>query len=174
MKKLHLLLPVAGLLCMLCACATSTGAASAPTRPSRNPSPIQLETAPLGTPGCHPPSPVAPSALGGWEVHGTTMSGGATTQVWALLMPTGPLPIHPHESVKIVWKMTGSGALSLVGTGPGGVSLAPTSGPQRHGDSNWTRPGDEWGSEFAFPMAGCWGLRASRGEASGVVWLEVR
>lgn len=171
MKKLQILLCACAIGLLLSACATATDVV--PARSAQTPPPVNLGTAQLGARGCHPPSPVAQSDLGGWEARGTT-SGSDTTQVWALLMPTGSLPVRAHESVKIVWKMTGSGSLRLVGIGPDGMSLAPMAGPQQHGSSNWARPGDEWGSQFLFPTAGCWDLHATRGEASGDIWLEVR
>jgi hypothetical protein len=123
---------------------------------------------PLGMTGCQPPSPVhsgdgVPAAA---EVEGTS----STAELWALLFTS---PIHAGVEVKIVWHMTGTGALSVATVGPGRISARMTAGPQEHGGSNWDRPGDEWRTAFVFQVAGCWDVHAKRGGAAGDVWLVV-
>jgi hypothetical protein len=75
--------------------------------------------------------------------------------------------------VKIVWRMTGSGDFTIVALGPSGMKVPPSQGPNAHLGSDWNRPGDEWGTVFTFPLAGCWDLHATRGNAIGDVWLKI-
>lgn len=115
-----------------------------------------------------PVTPQTTSSLGLPELHADAFGG----DVWALLL-SGPT-IWANSAVSIVWKATGSGAFNVFASGPGDSQLAPTSGPNPHGGSNWQRPGDEWGTTFTFPQPGCWELHASRGASlSGDVWLMV-
>src|SRR6266567_1677499 len=55
--------------------------------------------------------------------------------------------------------------------GPGGIRLLPLQGPLVHLTANGT--GDEWGTLFNFPIAGCWDLHAMRDQAFGDLWLDV-
>jgi hypothetical protein len=124
---------------------------------------------PLGRNACQPPSPVhagdgVPAAA---EVEGTS----STAELWALLFTS---PIQAGVEVKIVWHMTGTGALGVATVGPKGISARMTAGPQEHGGSNWDRPGDEWGTAFVFQVAGCWDVHADRGGTAGDVWLVVQ
>src|SRR5450755_65841 len=154
------------ILMLLAACSTNSPVSSSVTKGS---SPIAVQGAPLGAPGCQPPSPIhAASSQGLPETQGTAMG----AQLWALFF--AGMPIHPKQEIKIVWRMTGSGSFHLSTHGPHGMSARPTFGPEEHGSSNWNRPGDEWGSGFIFPVAGCWNLHATRGTASGDVWLMVQ
>lgn len=121
---------------------------------------------PLGAPGCSPPSPIDSSD----EVRGTVTGG----ELWGLLMPSYDVPIHEGQDIKIVWRMTGKGDLHLIGLGPAGKAIKPFFGPQWHGTSSWIRPGDEWGSAFRFPTAGCWDVQASRGNLVGNVYFDVQ
>jgi hypothetical protein len=75
--------------------------------------------------------------------------------------------------VKIVWRITGSGFFDIVALGPHGMKVPPSQGPTRHLGSNWNRPGDEWGTVFTFPVAGCWDLHVTRDNAFGDVWLKI-
>jgi len=106
---------------------------------------------------------------GGPEVQGTATH----AELWGLLMSTSGVPPLVNSLVKIVWRMTGSGAFTIVALGPSGMKLPPSQGPIKHLGSDWNRPGDEWGTVFTFPVAGCWDLHATRGNAFGDVWLEV-
>jgi hypothetical protein len=81
--------------------------------------------------------------------------------LWALFMP-GPAGWSAGAEIKIVWRMTGSGDLTMSATGPGGRTTSPTSGPDAHSGSNFDHPGDEWGTIWIFPVAGCWTLNAAR------------
>jgi hypothetical protein len=117
-----------------------------------------------GAPGCHPPSPIDSLA----EIRGTATG----AQLWALLFASQP--IHLQQSIKIVWKMTGTGPFSISTHGPQKKQAQLTFGPELHSGSNWNRPGDEWGTGFIFPLAGCWDLHITRGAAYGDVWLIVQ
>lgn len=157
---------------LLAAC--SAGASTPPTvqKPTQVPSPTitGLVTGPVtpGLKGCQPASPIDNSSVGP-EAHGTATN----AQLWALLMSTTGVPPQANLEVKIVWKMTGSGDFNIIALGPGGMKAQPSQGPTIHGGSNWDRPGDEWGSVFTFPVAGCWDLHATRDNAFGDVWLKV-
>jgi hypothetical protein len=69
--------------------------------------------------------------------------------------------------------MTGSGGFDVVALGLHGMKVPPSQGPTEHLGSNWDRPGDEWGTVFTFPVAGCWDLHATRDNAFGNVWLKI-
>ncbi|MBF9134922.1 hypothetical protein I0C86_39275 [Plantactinospora sp. S1510] len=98
----------------------------------------------------------------------------AGNSLWALLFPRGRPGLNSGEEEKIVWRMTGSGALRIRATGPDGVTIEPATDPIPHESSSWTRPGDEWGTTWNFPVAGCWTVRASRaGGATGSLALPV-
>jgi hypothetical protein len=97
---------------------------------------------------------------------------GDGVSLWALLFLTGPRLVSGKET-KIVWRMTGAGDLTIEATGPDGRTAEPR-WLETHGDSTWSRPGDEWGTGWVFPAAGCWTVRAVRdGGASAVLTLRV-
>lgn len=135
---------------------------------------------PPATPTCTPPTSILSDSIGleaQGHVTANTGSGAGTTatetpSLWALLQPS-VWPLRADTLVKIVWRMTGDGGLSLVAVGPDGSHLAPQDGPRTHSGSNWDRPGDEWGSLFVFPVAGCWDLHASRADIAGDIQLLV-
>lgn len=134
------------------------------------PSPSPTITGPT-TPGlqrCQPASPIDNSPVGP-EVQGTATN----AELWALIQSTSGIPPVAKTEVKIVWRMTGSGDFMIVALGPSGVEISPSQGPEPHLGSNWNRPGGEWGTVFTFPVAGCWDLHATNGNASGDVWLKV-
>jgi hypothetical protein len=106
---------------------------------------------------------------GGPEVQGTATH----AELWALIQSTTGVPPQAHSLVKIVWKMTGSGRFTVVALGPHGIKVSPSPGPIAHLGSSWNRPGDEWGTGFSFPVAGCWDLHATRDNAFGDVWLTI-
>jgi hypothetical protein len=116
---------------------------------------------------CEAPAAMAKSSIGLPEAQGR-ISGGS---LWALFFQ----PLAPGgDGVKIVWRVTGTGAFSVKAYSPSGAMLAPDWGPQMHDGSNWDRPGDEWGTKFVFPTAGCWDLHVTRGQASGDLWMDVK
>jgi hypothetical protein len=73
--------------------------------------------------------------------------------VSALIMATHFPPLT--GDVKIVWRVTGSGALKLSVHGPTGQSATLLFGPDPHRGRNFDVPGDEWGSGFRFAIPGC-------------------
>jgi len=123
----------------------------------------------LGAPGCHPASPVTLWTSFLPQVEGT--GHGAT--LWGLLMFGHALPARVGDQEKIVWRMTGTGLLTLQAIGPDGQQHALAWGPDAHGGSNWDKPGDEWGAGYVFTAPGCWDLRAIRSHATADVWIRV-
>lgn len=99
--------------------------------------------------------------------------------VWALIfntwnMPYGdPVAIPAQREVKIVWRATGEGPLSLEAIGPDGSTVPPDWGPEPHLGSNWARPGDEWGSGWTLPEAGCWTFQVTRGDQTATLTADV-
>lgn len=75
--------------------------------------------------------------------------------------------------VKIVWRVTGAGRLSLRSTGPDGRPGTLVFGPELHGGSNFGAPGTEWGSGFHFDRAGCWTVLITRGHQSAQVTIAI-
>jgi hypothetical protein len=136
------------------------GTAAAPT--------TTATATPIAWHGCRPPSPAAPWAKGTGliEVHGTATPG---VSLWALVFERVPVPVG--QQVKIVWRMTGSGAFTVAGRDARGLARL-ADGPGRHDSSTWDRPGEEWGTVWVFPRPGCWHLRATRGTTSGDLWLR--
>ena len=65
---------------------------------------------------------------------------------------TGPV----GDQEKIVWRMTGTGLLTLEAIGPGSRHHRLAWGPDAHESSNWDKPGDEWGAGYVFAAPGCW------------------
>jgi hypothetical protein len=77
------------------------------------------------------------------------------------------------QQIKVVWRMTGEGDLSMMATGPGGKTLRPAWGPEPHGGSSYHRPGDEWGTGWTFPTGGCWTIQATRKTGTAKIGLRV-
>lgn len=166
--RLRFFLP-ALVLILLAACATTAPAPSHSTVQKTTPtfSPTITGPATPGPQNCRPASPIDNSAVGP-EIHGTATN----AELWALLQAY-TIPPKAQADVKIVWRMTGSGDFTIVAFGPYGMKVSPSEGPEAHLGSNWNRPGDEWGTVFIFPVAGCWDLHAVRNNASGDVWLKI-
>ena len=120
---------------------------------------------------CHLQKTPFQHSSSGPEIQGSTHQG----SLWALIQSTVGLPIPVNLLIKIIWRITGSGAFSIVALGPQGEQLqSGEGGPSLHSGSSWDdHPGGEWGTVFTFPTPGCWDLHASRDGASGDVWLNV-
>lgn len=102
------------------------------------------------------------------EVQGTMKSDG---ELWALLFFD---QAYAGQDKKIVWRMTGKGGpFEVQARNEAGTIIRPIWGPEYHGGSSWTRPGDEWGTGFNFPEPGCWTLIATYGATIGEIRLEV-
>lgn len=74
---------------------------------------------------------------------------------------------------KIVWRITGTGPARFSATGPDFRAVGPTWGPEGHGGSNLTEPGEEWGTGFAFPTRSCWTIHVARDDVNGSLSLLV-
>ena len=168
-------------LLLLTACSTSQP--SATSQATRATSPTSPTDASKATPSTSPTSlvTIAPSQRSCQHSSpldeskvGTEVQGSAThATLWGLIESTTGIPPQAKTDVKIVWRMTGSGDFTIVASGPQNKQVRPSQGPAAHAGSNWPRPGDEWGTVFTFPLAGCWNLHATRGNASGNVWLDI-
>lgn len=160
------------LIVVLAACSTSSPASSSPaaqkTIAASSPTPTITGPVTPGLKSCQPASPIDNSSVGP-EAQGT----GTNAELWALIESSSGIPPLAKTEVKIVWRMTGSGDFSIVAIGPSDVKVPPEQGPTEHGGSNWLRPGDEWGTVFTFPVAGCWDLHATRSNASGDIWFKI-
>jgi hypothetical protein len=123
----------------------------------------------LGSASC------APSAnFHGWKAADGFPETGLDTKggsVWALFF--APLPPTAGKEIKVVWRMTGTGAFVFRVTDAERKLVAPAWGPEGHRSSNWTHPGDEVGTGFNFPHAGCWDIHVARSEVSADLWLNV-
>lgn len=160
-----------GVLVALGAFRTPAPAASPSTAPSASRQPPVVATSasatakPLGGPGCSPESPWVDGNLGPDRI-------GTVRPTSVTLFARMPDPVHVGLSEKLIWRMGGTGPLSIYAEQTDGTRVAPVSyGP--HSGSTWNRPGDEWGSEFLLPRAGCWRFHLARADAEGDVWIVV-
>jgi len=103
------------------------------------------------------------------EIHGASRNG----HLWGLALGPGHVPPRVGEELKIVWRMTGRGALRIAFMGPDGTQHPLAFGPERHSSSNYHRPGDEWGTGFRFATRGCWHIHFARDDTTADVWLDV-
>ena len=102
------------------------------------------------------------------------MQGIATNAtIYGLLFPTHVRQVRVGEELKIVWRMTGSGNLSVRYFAPDGREGVLVFGPDYHGGSDYDRPGDEWGTGFLFDTPSCWHIQLQRSVGSGDAWLPV-
>jgi hypothetical protein len=114
------------------------------------------------------PSQIQTTETGFSEIQADMNSDG---EVWALLFFGAA---HANQEAKIVWRITGDETpVAIEARHEDGSVISPIWGPEYHDSSNWERPGDEWGTGFNFPKAGCWTLTVTRGATSGDIRLEV-
>jgi hypothetical protein len=118
---------------------------------------------------CADPSPIAVGNQGP-EITGR----GRGAQLHGLIMVARYPLAAGRQTVKIVWRMTGSGPLQLAVYDANGRRQRLAWGPEEHGGSNYRRPGDEWGSGYRFKHPGCYRLTARRAHGSAEVYLRVR
>lgn len=161
-----------GLVCALAvaACDATHGAQSQPS--SQTPlgpdqPPASATAGPVTTSTCPPTA-----QLGGSATLPERQGAGNGVTLWALFFPTQPA-LTAGQEIKVVWRMIGSGDFSVSATGPDGTVVKPVWGPEQHGDSTWHRPGQEWGTGWVFPSAGCWTVNAKRTSDSGYLVLRV-
>jgi len=93
-------------------------------------------------------------------------SAGDVRRSGPLFFPAEPM-LTVGQEIRVVWRMTGSRDFSIDATGPDGTTVKPVWSPEPHGGSNWDRAGDEWGTGWVFPAAGCWKTTARRSIGSG-------
>jgi hypothetical protein len=98
---------------------------------------------------------------------------GRDATIYGWLFLSHPGPVRAGEELKIVWRMTGQGDLTVSYFAPDGRPGVLTFGPEAHSGSSFQRPGDEWGTGFSFDEAGCWRIHLERSVGSGDVWLAV-
>ncbi|SRR5713226_1546467 len=123
----------------------------------------------LGNPGCAPAAP-----FHGWKTLDGLPEAGVDSKrgsFWALFF--NPVPPPSGKEIKVVWRMTGSGEFAFRVSDAAGATVPLVWGPESHSGSNWDRPGDEVGTGFSFPHAGCWEIHVARSDSQGDLWLEV-
>jgi hypothetical protein len=139
----------------------SSQSSSGSGQPSASSEPVPTSTCPP-TARLGAPNEALPERQGAGD--------GAT--LWALFFPTEPV-LTAGKEIKVAWRMTGSGGFAIRATGPDGRVAKPDWGPEPHGGSTWHRPGDEWGTGWTFPVAGCWTVSVKRTSGSGYLVLRV-
>ncbi|GAA3883517.1 hypothetical protein GCM10022381_27120 [Leifsonia kafniensis] len=148
--------------------ATSSETASAPVA-GGTPAPAPSLGQP-GAAGCAPASPTALDPASGFtEVQGTAPAGNS---VYGLIMSPFPLAASNTTS-KFVWRITGSGDLTVKVKRPDGSTGELAWGPDDHEDSTYNRPGDEWGTGIILKDPGCWELNFERAGVQSTVYLVV-
>jgi hypothetical protein len=123
----------------------------------------------LGRPGC-----AAAAAFHGWPTPSGPPEAGLDSprgSLWALFF--NPVPPTAGKEIKVVWRMTGSGAFIFRVSDATGMVAPLAWGPESHTGSNWNHPGDEVGTGFNFPHGGCWDIQVARSDTRGDLWLEV-
>ncbi len=101
----------------IAACTSDAKPSQPGTQTSRATSAAPQTPGALGAPGCHPASPVTVLNSFLSQVQGTGQ--GATP--WGLLMFPHALPARVGDQEKIVWRMTGTGSLSMEAIDPAGT-----------------------------------------------------
>jgi hypothetical protein len=88
-------------------------------------------------------------------------------------LPFEVLPPHAGSDVKIVWRITGEGDLTVRAVRPDGSEGRLSFGPEPHGGSNFSEPGAEWGTGVRFDVPGCWVVEVRRGATAGRLVVDV-
>jgi hypothetical protein len=153
------------------ACSSPSSSARPPGSPTiASPTPAAgVYLASLGSAGCKPAA-----AFHGWQGQGGFPEVGIDSSrgsFWALVFT--PVPLPTGTDVKVVWRMTGSGPFAFTSADTAGRTASLDWGPTGHGSSDWNHPGDEVGTGFTFPNAGCWNIHVARSDVAGDLWLEV-
>jgi hypothetical protein len=157
------------LLVVMAAVAFSLGGCtvSGTTEASKTPLPVAAgaSSPPMGSWS----EPICPDSIATPpEIRGTASSG---IEIWSLVFPS-PAP-RAGTDTKVIIRMTGSGEPLIYADGPLAVQIRPIRGPQGRLGSSWNRPGNEWGTFFTFPSAGCWNIRVVRATGRGSIPLSV-
>jgi hypothetical protein len=74
----------------------------------------------------------------------------------------GTVPAKVGEELKIVWRVTGEGDLTVRPIRPDGSTGELVFGPEPHAGSNFSAPGDEWGTGLRLDSPGCWQVELAR------------
>jgi hypothetical protein len=90
---------------------------------------------------------------------------------WALFF--NPVPPPAGKEIKVVWRMTGSGAFTFRVSDTDRKTIPLAWGPDGHSSSDWNHPGDEVGTGINFPHSGCWDIHVARLDVAGDLWLQV-
>ena len=116
------------------------------------------------------------------EPTGDVQATSSDIEVWALffatyegLAPGEPVFVPEGQEIKTVWRATGEGDVSFQALGPAGASTTSIWGPEGPRSSNWgAHPGEEWGTGWVFPEAGCWSMELRRGDSVAYIDVDVR
>jgi hypothetical protein len=132
---------------------------------------------PLGAPGCSPASPRNREGTGPTQSEVFATAAGA--ELWALGATqvegeTAALDGVIGTEKKIVFRMTSGIPTNIYAVAPRGTRVPLFWGPSPHRNSDWQRPGYEWGAGFIFTEPGCWRIHAGSAPAQGDIWLLIR
>jgi hypothetical protein len=161
---------VRGFVLVLCSLALVAGCSTAPPAPPPEPA---ASPAPQANDPTPPASTVCPATAKLPAINNDLpeMQGvGRGVTLFALFF--GPEAVAGQQ-IKVVWRMTGTGDLSIVAVGPDRRTVRPVWGPEEHISSSYHRPGDEWGTGWTFPSAGCWTIQARRPQGSATLAIRV-
>lgn len=157
------IIAVAILLLIVIAC----GSASPSKRATISPSPAAGRSlGSLGGAGCAPPA-----GFHDWNGIPEVGLDSPSGSLWAMFF--NPVPPPAGKEIKVVWRMTGLGGFTFRVSDAAGMAVPLAWGPENHTGSNWDHPGDEVGTGFNFPHAGCWDIHVARSNTRGDLWLEV-
>lgn len=132
--------------------------------------PLPVGSAPTATEPVCQPSPIQTSTITFPEIQATMHSEG---EIWALLFFE---KAQANRDLKIVWRVTVTGPgteIHVQAQNEEGTIIQPIWGPEFHPESNWERPGTEWGTGFNFPEPGCWTVTMKVGATEGEISLDV-
>lgn len=151
-------LAVVAAIAMACASPPSTAGTTRPTGSQRT------YIGSLGSPACKP----------GAAFHGQLPEAGFDSSrgsFWALFFNS--VPPQAGKDLKVVWRMTGSGDIVFRVSDADGKTIPLVWGPEGHGSSSWDHPGNEVGTGFNFPHAGCWDIHVAKPNVDADLWLDV-
>src|ERR1700760_1040438 len=130
------------LLALVAVMALAACSEPSPPRPAPSASLPSAAPGPAPASAC-PASATIPAPAGNVEMQGVGTGG---TSLFALFFVAADAPVTRGQEVKIVWRMTGAGDLTIDAVEDGGATTKPTWGPEAHGGSSYQRPGEEWGT----------------------------
>jgi hypothetical protein len=163
----NLFRPVVALLAAIIVAACTPGLPARRAAPTDSP-PTTAPPHPGPTAAVCPPTPSF-GASGNESAQGA----GTGMTVYVMLFPVTRVLRHGEE-LKIAWRITGTGSPVFSARSRRSGTIAPSWGPEVHGGSNWNAPGDEYGTGWIFPAAGCWTITVRRdGGAYGQIALQV-